>query len=212
MTDTVSSLLPTSATPQDVAMVDSLHSALPVPIREVMRPATAPAHFLPFLAGHVSLKLWYSDWSLDRKRDIIDEWPQLARAIGTRHAVERLLSYVDAELIHALTYPQRFVLGRSVAGRTPIGHPAYMARYLVRTSTSKPRSALVAGRGVLGRSVLRTPSYEPIRRAMAALRVAKGAETQVRADFAHHRLLTFGDAPLMDGSHTFCEYVPRNRL
>ncbi len=208
----VGDLLPRSSTAFEKALAAGMSDALPVPLRQMMDPATTPAQFLPWLAAHQSVDLWYSDWLTARKRLMIANAIRLARIKGTRQAAIDFLAYVDAEILDVISYPRPFVLGRGVLGRTPIGHKAFVARYLVRTSTVKPPRALVAGRGVLGRHPVKTPSREPILRALHALRVAKTPETQVRADFAHHRPLTLGDAPLLDGSHFLGEYVPRFKL
>lgn len=194
------------------ALALGMTDALATPIREAVDPHKAPAAFLPFLAAHESVDLWFEDWPEARKRAMIAEAPILAGKKGTRIGSVRFLSYVDAELVAAVAYPARFVLGRAVIGRTPIGHPPFVARYLVKIVTHTPRNAFVMGRSPIGRRALRTPSREPFHRALAALRVAKAPETEIRVDFAHKRPLQLSDAPPLDGTYRLGDFVTRRSL
>jgi P2-related tail formation protein len=198
--------------PFEAAAAAGMSDTLPVPLRAAMDPAAAPAALLPWLAAHEGVRLWFEDWSEARKRQIIAAWPRIAPLIGTREAARRLLAFVDAELIDARGYPDRFVIGRSVIGRTSIGHPPYVARYLVRVRTFTPPRAVVIGRTPIGRGVLRTPSRRPFERALAALRIAKAPWQQVRVDFAHRRPATVADGFTVDDAIPVGHWVDRNRL
>ncbi|MEW6257426.1 MAG: phage tail protein I [Pseudomonadota bacterium] len=194
------------------ALAAAMSDDLPVPIRQVLDPAEAPSAFLPWLAVHDGVRLWFSDWSEARKRTVITNGPTDAGMVGTRPGSVRYLSYVDGILLDAVVYPSRFVQGRAVLGRTPIGHPPFLARYLVKVETVTPPRALVLGRGVLGRARLKRPTREPFNRALAALRTAKAPETEYRVDFGHLRPLSIADAPPLDGTFALDAYVSRNWL
>lgn len=208
----VADILPTSAGPFERALADAMSDTLPVPIAAVFDPAETPVAFLPWLAVHDGVRLWFSDWPEARKRQVIAEAPVLAGKVGLRAASVQMLGYVDCALLDVVSYPTPFVMSRAVIGRTPIGHPAFVARHLVKVETVAPARAFVMGRAVIGRARLRTPSREKIRRCLVALATAKSPESEYRADFGHKRPLLLADAPLLDGSHHLGEYVARNKL
>src|SRR5690606_19844942 len=104
---------------------------------------TAPSEFLPWLAVHEGVRLWFSDWNDERKRKMIADAPALASIIGTHEAAVRFLEYVDAEVIDTVSYPARFVLGTSAVGITPLNHPPFRARYLVKVHLKMPVNAFV---------------------------------------------------------------------
>ncbi len=209
---TAADLLPDNARPFEQALAQAMTDTLPVPVAETLNPTTAPVRFLPWLAVHDGVRLWYSDWSEARRRQVIAEAPRAAWLVGTRPGAVTYLAYVDGQLVDAVAYPARFVLGRARIGRTPIGHPPWLARYLVRVRTVRPSHALVAGRTVLGRARLKTPSREPRRRCLAALVAAKSPETEYRVDFGHARELLLADGPALDGSLHLGAYVARRKL
>lgn len=208
----VADLLPRNRELFEIAAGEAMTDELPVPIRVIVDPQQTPPEFLPFLASHDSVDLWFEDWPLQRKRDMVSEAITLAALKGTRQGSIRFVSYVDATLLDAISYPAPFVMGRAVIGRTPIGHPAFVARYLVKVETVTPPHAFVMGRAVLGRARLKTPSRDKFKRVLIALRVAKAPETEIRVDFGHHRPLQIDDAPPLDGTFYLGQYVARNRL
>lgn len=199
--------------PWEAAAAAGVSDALPFGlVAPSVDPAVAPARFLPWLAAGRGARLWFNDWTLARKRQMAGEAPELAALVGTREGVRRFLGYVDAELLDAIAYPARFVIGRGRVGRTPIGHPPHLARYLVRVRTQTPASATVLGKALVGRSVLRTPSREPFNRVLASLRAAKAPAVEIRVDFAHKRPLSISDAPQVDEGRRVGEWVDRNKL
>ena len=198
--------------PLPLAISDGMSDTLPVPIRETMDPAQTPAAFLPILAVHRGVRLWFDDWAEARKRQVIAEATELNALIGTREAARRFLGYVDAELVDVIAYPARFVMGRAVIGRTPIGHPPFLARYLVKGETAAPPRAFVMGRAVIGRARLKTPSREPFRRCLAAIRAAMAPEVQIRVDFQHKRLITVDDHITVDDGYHVGDFVDRSKL
>jgi len=198
--------------PLEASIAEAVSDTLPVPVDRALDPLTTPARFLPFLAQHKGVRLWYSDWADDRKRQMIAQSSDLAAKVGTRAGVLGFLPFVDAELLDAIAYPARFVMGRSVIGRAPIGHPPFVARYLVKIETKTPPRAFVLGRSVIGRHRLKTPSPEPFRRGMAALRAAKAPDTEYRVDFAHMRPLKLSDGPLLSDNLRLGAFVARTTL
>ena len=209
---TADQLLSSNATELERALADVLSSNVFAEPRGFVDPVAAPVEWLPFLAENESVDLWYGDWTDARKRQMIANATRLAALKGTRAAAPEFLAYVDGILLDKISYPRRFVMGRAIIGRTPIGHPAFVARHLVKVETRNPPQTFVVGRGVLGRSILRTPSREPLKRCLDALRIAKSPETESRVDFAHMRHLRLSDAVPLDGTYRLGQYLDRIRL
>ncbi|WP_173087708.1 phage tail protein I [Devosia sp. 1635] len=205
-------LLHSNAGAFERAAAEAMTDELPVPIREIMDPARTPSRFLPFLAAHRSVDLWFEDWSQDRKRAIIADWPKLASLVGARAAPPRLLAYVDAELVDALSHPHRPLTGRYPIGRVLLGHPAFRAIYLVKTATAAPKHGYCVGRHPVGRRPARAADFKPVKRALEALRQAKAPETEILVDFANYRPLTAGDAIPAGSATRAGQYLSRNRL
>lgn len=206
-------LLPSSSDLFEVAAASALDDGgLPVPIQQIVDPATSPVAFLPWLAAHESVDLWFPDWAESRKRLVIANAPTDAWLKGTRAAAVRFLSYVDGALLDAVAYPARFAVGRAVLGHTPVNHPPFLARYLVNVATVEPGNPFVMGRAAIGSGSVRDPDMTPINRCLMALRVARAPETQIRVSFAHHSPLSIDDAPPLDGSAFLGQWVARSNL
>ena len=187
-------------------------SEIVAPLVQALRPETAPDTVLPFIAAHESVDLWFSDWSLARKRQVIANAMKDAALKGTRAGSVRYLSYVDGALVDALAYPARFVFHRAKIGRTPIGHQPFVARYLVRMDMQRERRSFVIGSSALKHDRLKTPSRKTFERALMALRVAKNAETQIRVDFRHQRMITLNDAVPLTSAFHISHYVERIKI
>lgn len=195
------------------AAAEAFIDVLPVPIREILDPAQTPLTFLPHLAVHEGVRLWYSDWSRERKRQIIADWPRLAALIGTRAAAQRFLDYVDAEIIHKVSYPAVRPVGRLAVGVHPISHKHHRARFLVKTKLTAPRRAIVVGRTAVGRACIRPASVEPLERAKHALVTAKAPATEYGVTFAHRLPITLDDEISLDGpGFAFGSFKDRTRL
>jgi P2-related tail formation protein len=208
----VADVLPSNMTGFERSVAEAMTDTLPVPLREIMSPADTPLAFLPFLAAHESVDLWFADWSDARKRAMVEEATTLARKKGTRAGAIRFLSYVDGTLVDAISYPAKFVVGRGRVGRTPVGHPPFVARYLVKVVILKRPRHFVMGRSFVGSGRLHTADRTKILRAMAALRAAKAPETELRADFAHFRQPTLDDGIALDPGYALGAYAPRSKL
>lgn len=208
----LSFLLPRNQALFETAVSRAMMDRLPVPLREIVDPFKTPAAFLPFLAAHQSVDLWYSDWPESRQRTVIANGMTDAALKGTRAGAIQYLSYVDGTLLDAQAYAMPFIAGEAIIGYTPVGLPSFVANYLVKVVTFAPKGAFVAGQSAAGHAAAHTASTEPFDRCITALRVGKAPETEIRVDFSHKRLLTFGDAPLLDGAHHFGEFVDRHHL
>lgn len=208
----ISFILPRNAQVFEKAIARAMMDRLPVPLRQIMDPQTAPDEWLPFLAAHDSVDLWFPDWSDDRKRTVISNAINDAALKGTRAGSIEFLGYVDGTLLDTLAYPSPFIIGRGIMGRTPLGLSPFLAFYLIKVLTYAPKLCFVMGRSAIGTVADVTPDPTPLNRCLIALRVAKGPETEILVDFTFKRLLTLGDAPLLDGSHTLGDYVDRSQL
>ncbi len=203
------------------AYAAALSDDLPVPYAQIMDPYQTPARFLPWLAAHYSVDLWFDDWSEDRKREMIAQcagvstlYPAspLGELKGTFAGLKRYLAFVDAEVIHRVAHPARFIFGRAVIGQTPINHAAFLAHYLIKVELNAPSRAFQIGRSGFGKAYVRAVELEPLRRAMRAAVISKSLETQYTISFAWRRSITFDDHILIDGSHIFDGWINRLRL
>lgn len=220
MTD-ASAHLPGNSGPFERAVARGMSDGLPVPYAEIMDPYQTPARFLPWLAAHHSVDLWFDDWSDARKREMIAQcagvstaYPSspLAGLKGTLAGLNRYLAFVDAEIVDRIAHPARFTMGRAVIGRTPVAHQPFVAHYLVKVKLEAPRNRFQVGRSAFGRSAVTTVDLEPIRRAERAMTTAKTPETLYSVTFAWRRGITFNDNIEIDGGSTFGGYRDRQRL
>ncbi|WHA40917.1 phage tail protein I [Agrobacterium larrymoorei] len=217
----VSVLLPSSSDKFEHALAAGVSDDLPVPYAEILDPYRTPVRFLPWLAAHHSVDLWFDDWSQTRKREMIAQcagvsvlFPAspLAALKGTLAGLKRYLAFVDAEIVDRVAHPARFTFGRAVIGMTPVAHKPFVAHYLVKITLTAPKNRFQIGRCAFGRAAMTSVDLEPIRRAKRAMQTAKVPETQYSVSFAWRRNLTFQDQPFIDGSHAFGGFVDRKRL
>lgn len=199
--------------PWEQAIAHGMSDELPVPYDQIMDPDTTPEAFLPILAAHNGVQLWYPDWPVERKRKIIKEWPMLAKLIGTRAAAQAFLDYVDAEIIDKASYPAVPPIGKIALGIHPWRFKPYVARYLVKVTLVAPVNAFCVGRSAVGRSVVRPPSDEPIRRALEALLVSKSPATEYGVMFSWRVPQTLDDVLDLDGEgYVLGSYRDRHRI
>lgn len=208
----VSDILPANSGPFERALAVGMSDGLPVPLTQILDPATTPKRTMLFLAGHESVDLWYSDWPDDLKRRMIADAPLLAQLIGTREAAQRFLDYVGAEIIHKVSYPAAKPIGRIAVRLTPIQMKAFVARYLVKVILKANKNAICVGRTAIGRASIRPPSREPILRAMKALSLSKSPDTAYTINFAHRIPRSLDDGIDLDAGYTLGEYRDRLRL
>ena len=67
-------------------------SEIVAPLVQALRPETAPDTVLPFIAAHESVDLWFSDWSLARKRQVIANAMKDAALMEVHHAEQDFCS------------------------------------------------------------------------------------------------------------------------
>lgn len=214
-------LLSDGTGPLERAMAAGMSDDLPVPYAQIMDPYQTPERFLPWLAAHHSVDLWFDDWGDDRKREMVAQcagvspvYPAspLGALKGTLEGLKRYLAFVDAEIVDRIAHPSRFTFGRAVIGRTPIAHKPFVAHYLVKVSLQAHVNRFQVGRSSFGRAALTAVDLEPIRRAKLAMAISKSAETQYTVTFAWRRGITFQDNLPIDGSHIFGGFIDRARL
>ncbi|MBY6239806.1 phage tail protein I [Methylosinus sp. Sm6] len=93
-------------------------------IAALARAADCPPALIGYLAFARSVDLWRDDWPIERKRAVTQRALLDQGLKGTLALHERYLGYVDAELLHAVTPPARFALGRRL---TPAETDAMLA-------------------------------------------------------------------------------------
>lgn len=217
----VGGLLADGVGPYEYALAAGMSDDLPVPFERLLDPYETEARFLPWLAAHHSVDLWFDDWPEERKREMIAQaagvsvtYPAapIAALKGTLVGLKRYLEFVDAEIVDRIAHPARFTFGRAVIGRTPIAHKPFVAHYLIKVHLSAPKNRFEIGRAAFGRSALSRVNLEPLRRVKRAMAIAKVPETQYTVSFAWRRGITFNDNILIDGSHVFGGWIDRTRL
>lgn len=217
----VKTLLSSEVGAFEKALAAGMTDDLPVPYATIMDPYLTPSRFLPWLAAHYSVDLWYDDWPEERKREMIAQcagvsirYPAspLAALRGTLAGLKRYLAFVDAEIVDRIAYPARFTFGRAVIGRTPIAHQPFTAHYLVRVTLRAPKNHFQIGRSAFGRAALTSVDPEPIRRARRAMVTAKTPDTLYTVSFAWRRPVTLHDAIKIDGRTALGSYRQRQFL
>ena len=217
----IGNILPVDAATFERALAHAMSDDLAVPYAQILDPYQAPVEWLPWLAGHHSVDLWFDDWPEATRREMIAQcaglstiYPgqQLGDLKGTFEGLKRYLWFVGATVLDRIAYPAKFVIGQSALGITPIQHPPFKARYLVKVALAKPVNAFILGQSAIGLAALRPASREPIIRAKRAARIAKFEHVEYTVSFTHRRKLRFGDAPSFDGSLRFGSFIDRTSL
>ncbi len=203
MTDVAALLPPPSTGPFERAMAAGMSDDLPVPYAQILNPYLSPVRFLPWLAVHHSVDLWFDDWPEARKREMIAQCagvstvypadPPLGEMKGTLKGLKRYLEFVDATIIDRKAHPERFVFGRSPITRTPIAHEAFTAHYLIKVLLPPPANGFQIGRSAMGRSFLTVVDRTPMERVKRAMVVAKTPDTLYSVTFAWRRPVSVSD-------------------
>lgn len=211
---TAGDLLPSNSEVFERALAEAISDTLPVPYAEIMNPATAPAKWLPWLAVNESVKLWLEDWPDERKRAMIAGSSALSKLVGTRAAAERFLAYVDTEIIHKVSYPQKFPVGRIAVRLTPVFSPEFVARFLLKVTLHSRKNAVCVTRAAVGKAHIKPIDSTPLQRAKLALVLSKAADTEYSVNFAHRLPITLddGDGLDLDAGHVLGAYKDRIRL
>ncbi|MGQ7247197.1 phage tail protein I [Halomonas sp. V046] len=86
-------LLPSNGTALERAAAEALAKIqrVPVPLRDLWRPATCPAHLLPYLAWAFSVDRWDPTWTVATKRGVIAQAFYVHRKKGTISALRRVV-------------------------------------------------------------------------------------------------------------------------
>lgn len=72
-----------------------------------------PEEALPHLAHALGIPLWEETWSVEKKRAVLDQWPDMAGKLGTEAAVRWAVDVADAETLLVTVPPQAFYLSGS---------------------------------------------------------------------------------------------------
>lgn len=208
----LSEVLTPASTLFERSFVDAIDSAMPVPVRTLLNPSITPPDWLPWLAVHEGVSLWFEDWTDARKRQMIQQALELAGLVGTLAAAERFLAFVDAEIIHKVSYPARRPVGRIIVRITPIQFQAFIARYLVKVVLKVHRRSSLVGYRAVGRKAALSFNREPLRRAKVALSASKAPETAYSINFAHRVPISLDDGVDLGGGFPFGEFRDRQRL
>ncbi|MBY6206890.1 MULTISPECIES: phage tail protein I [Halomonas] len=93
MSDDRRPLQPPNGTPLERAAAEALAEIqrVPVPLRDLWRPATCPAHLLPYLAWAFSVDRWDPTWSEAAKREVIASAFYVHQRKGTISALRRVV-------------------------------------------------------------------------------------------------------------------------
>lgn len=93
-------LLPPNAVSQERTLesVVAQGTDLPIPIRDLWKPASCPSELLPWLAWALSVDEWDSDWPDLIKRSVIEQSVAIHRKKGTVQAVRRALEILGVQV------------------------------------------------------------------------------------------------------------------
>jgi phage tail P2-like protein len=96
----MNNLLPSNATPQEVALAGAVASAVPVPVpnADLYNPALCPEALLPWLAWAFSLDEWSPEWTTEQKRQAIAASVYVHRHKGTVGALRKQLDALGYDL------------------------------------------------------------------------------------------------------------------
>lgn len=214
-------LLPSSSELFERALSAGMSDSLPIPFSVALDPYTAPVETLPWLAGHYSVDLWLDEWPEARKREAIAQaagrstlFPgvELAALKTTRAAAARFLWLVDTTIVHKVSHPARYPVGKIAIGLTPINHPPFVARYLLKLDLPARAHAFCVGRSALGRAAIRTLNRRPLENAKRALTISKDPATDYSVTFAHRVPRALSDGYDIGAGHVLGAFKDRIRL
>lgn len=214
-------LLPSSSGLFERALAAGMSDDLPIPFAEALDPYTAPVETLPWLAGHYSLDLWLDEWPEARKREAIAQaagrstlFPgfELGALKTTRAAAARFLWLVDTVIVHKVSHPARYPVGLIAAGPTPINHPPFVARYLLKLDLPARAHAVCVGRTAIGRAAVRTLNRRPLQNAKRALTISKDPATEYSVTFAHRVPRALSDGYDFGAGHVLGAFKDRIKL
>lgn len=222
MSDVVAHLPASPTGPFERAMAAGMSDDLPVPYAQILDPYQTPVAWLPWLAAHHAVDLWFDDWPEARKREMIAQCagvstvhpddPPLGELKGTLKGLKRYLEFVDATIIDRKAHPQRFTFSRSPITRTPIGHEAFTAHYLIEVALTRPPRCFQIGRAPFDIGALTKVDTTPMDRVKRAMAIAKTPDTLYSVTFAWRRPISVSDGIAIDGSHIIGGYANRTRF
>ncbi|MGY6705926.1 phage tail protein I [Roseinatronobacter sp.] len=125
---TINSLLPRGATRLERALEETMArgTELPVPLRDIAAPETAPDAFVPWLAWGLSTDLWDRDWPIEKKRAVAQAWYRLHRLKGTQAGIEEAIRFFGGNVVGVRRPPDAFYPDPSL---TRAERDKYLARF-----------------------------------------------------------------------------------
>jgi len=168
-------LLPSNATPHELAMesATSRLAVVPVTIRDLWNPRTCPVDLLPYLAWSLSLDAWKPYWSEAIKRQRIRDAIAIQRKKGTAQAVRSAVSAFGSSVTlrewwqtspkgTPHTFDVKLTLGANAPGDS--GFQADIINEINRTKPVRSHFTLTAGLSATGgiglQAVARTLTYK----------------------------------------------------
>jgi len=119
VTDFSRTLLPHNATPWELAaeatgaarfdplLPDAVQDLMSIQEQATPGAALAPAALLPWLAWHLGMEIWNSDWSEERKRWVVANSIHWHKQKGTLAGISAYLNLVDCDLVGSVVPPAR---------------------------------------------------------------------------------------------------------
>jgi len=138
VTDFSRTLLPHNATPWELAaeatgaarfdplLPDAIQDLMAIQAQATPGAALAPAALLPWLAWHLGMEIWNSDWSEARKRWVVANSIHWHKQKGTRAGISAYLNLVDCDLVGAVVPPAKTYLNPTL---TQAQRTAYLAGF-----------------------------------------------------------------------------------
>lgn len=119
-------VLPNNATSWEHALTEEANRLLEldIPIRDLWNPDRCPPSFLPYLAWALSVDIWDTAWSIDKKRLVTKAAITDQKIKGTEALIRRYVQYMGGEVVQVVTRPQ----GLYVDGATPEMVDRYLER------------------------------------------------------------------------------------
>ncbi|WP_066738194.1 phage tail protein I [Cupriavidus sp. D384] len=94
-------LLPPNATvvERNLAKASAALGDIPAPLRDIIRPESVPLAQLPWLAWHLGIEAWKSDWPEQTRRALVKTAIPIARKNGTASAVREAIAALGRDIV-----------------------------------------------------------------------------------------------------------------
>ncbi|MCL1124163.1 phage tail protein I [Shewanella surugensis] len=92
------SLLPSNASQLERDVEAVISPPLSFPTRHIRSSRDCAEHLLPYLAWESAVDDWDSNWSVERKRKVIQDSSYIHKKRGTKSAIERVASAINGQV------------------------------------------------------------------------------------------------------------------